>query len=112
MQSHAQPAMTISADFGSDSSSCFLFRAQTDTQTGRQTYGCNWSPTHAIAAAGMDETTTTTTTTAAILWPFIQTTRVSQYLKKHSPTHTYHDLQSFFICRMVLGSWHCVNGMY
>jgi len=26
-----------------------------------------------------------------ILWPFVWTTWVSQYQKKHSPTHTYPD---------------------
>ena len=32
------------------------------------------------------------------VWFLSGTTRVSQYQKKHSPTHTYHDHQSSLIC--------------
>ena len=32
------------------------------------------------------------------LWILSRTTHMSQYQKKHSPTHTYHGRQSFLIC--------------
>jgi len=36
--------------------------------------------------------------TTAVLQPFVWETQLSQYQKKHSPTHTYPDHQSSFIC--------------
>jgi len=39
------------------------------------------------------------------LWTLSGTTRVSRYQKKHSPTHTYRDHESFLIC-IYYDPWH------
>jgi len=52
-----------------------------------------------------------TYTTATIQWPFVRDTRVSQYLKKHSPTHTYHDHQPSFICFLHL-LWSIASSLF